>query len=78
MLAFIALTYYMGIVKKDLITLYWSIDSTIVTPFPRTFILEMSLRIFLPFFIAVTIVNMLPKDSLDTILRKSLVLIMRN
>ena len=36
MLAFIALTYYMGIVKKDLITLYWSIDSTIVTPFPRT------------------------------------------
>ena len=35
MLAFIALTYYMGIVKKDLITSYWSIDSTIATPFPR-------------------------------------------
>ena len=36
MLAFIALTYYMSIVKKELITLYWIIDSTIVTPFSRT------------------------------------------
>ena len=35
-LAFIALTYYIGIVKKDLITSYRSIDSTIATPFPRT------------------------------------------
>ena len=25
----------MGIVKKDLITLYWGIDSIIVTPVPR-------------------------------------------
>ena len=37
MLAFIALTYYMGIVKKHFITSYWSIDSAIATPFPRTF-----------------------------------------
>ena len=34
-LAFIALTYYMGIVKKDLITSYWSTDGTISTPFPK-------------------------------------------
>ena len=36
MLAFIVLTYYMGIVEKDLITSYWSVDITIATPFPRT------------------------------------------
>ena len=31
-----ALTYYMGVVKKDLIQHYWSIDATLSTPFPRT------------------------------------------
>ena len=36
MLAFIALMYYMGVVKKDLIQHYWSIDATLSTPFPRT------------------------------------------
>ena len=35
MFAFIALTYYMGIMKKDFITSYWSIDSTIASPFLR-------------------------------------------
>ena len=78
MLAFIALTYYMGIVKKNLITSYWSVDSTIATPFPRTVMSRNEFENILLFFIAVTIVNMLPKDSLDTILRKSLVLLMRN
>ena len=35
-LGFTALTYYMGIVKKDLITSYCSIDITKATPFLRT------------------------------------------
>ena len=35
MLAFTALTYYMGIVKKDLITSYCRINSKIATLFPR-------------------------------------------
>ena len=61
MLGFIARTYYMHIIEKDLITSYWSIDSVIATPFPEWSCLEMSLRIFLPFFIAVTIVNMQPE-----------------
>ena len=78
MLAFIALTYYMGIVKKNLITSYWSVDSTIATPFPRTVMSRNEFENILLFFIAVTVVKMLPKDSLDTILRKSLVLLMRN
>ena len=54
MLAFIALTYYMGIVKKDLITSYWRINSTIALCFLEWSCLEMSLKIFLPFLIAVT------------------------
>ena len=78
MLALIALAYYMGIVKKDLIILYWSIESTIEAPWKLKACLEMNSRTFLPFFIAVTIVNMLPQDGLDTILRKSLVLVKKN
>ena len=35
MLGFIARTYYMHIIEKDLITSYCSIDSVIATPFPR-------------------------------------------
>ena len=35
-MTFIALTFYMGIVKKDLLRSYWSIDSVLSTPFPRT------------------------------------------
>ena len=68
----------MGIVKKDLVASYWSIDSTMATPFPRRVILRNEFEIIFDFFIAVTIVNMLPKDSLDTILRKRLVLLMKN
>ena len=36
MVAFLVLTYYVGTVKKDLITSYLSIDSILSTPFPRT------------------------------------------
>ena len=68
----------MGIVKKNLITSYWSVDSTIATPFPRTVMSRNEFENILLFFIAVTVVKMLPKDSLDTILRKSLVLLMKN
>ena len=37
MLGFLALTY-MGIVKKDAIKSYWSVDSVLSTPFPRNVI----------------------------------------
>ena len=33
---FIALTFYFGIVKKDLLSHYWSVDSVMSTPFPRS------------------------------------------
>ena len=49
MLAFTALTYYMGIMKKDLVTSYWSIDSTMATPFPRRFILRNEFEIIFDF-----------------------------
>ena len=38
MLGFLALTYYMGIVKKDVMKFYWSVDSVSSTPFPRNVI----------------------------------------
>ena len=36
MTLFIALTFYFGIVKKDLLHHYWSVDSVMSTPFPRS------------------------------------------
>ena len=36
LLAFLALTVYMGILKKDLLRSYWTVDSIIQTPFPRS------------------------------------------
>ena len=33
---FLALTYYMGIIKKDSLRSYWTIDSISSTPFPRS------------------------------------------
>ena len=33
---FIALTFYFGIVKKDLLCHYWSVDSVMSTPFLRS------------------------------------------
>ena len=33
MLGFLALTYYTGIVKKDVMESYWSVDSVLSTPF---------------------------------------------
>ena len=41
---FLTLTYYMGIVKKDSLWSYWTIDSVSSTPFPRS---VMSRRDFL-------------------------------
>ena len=38
MTSFIALTFYFGIVKKDLLHHYWSVDSVMSTPFPRSII----------------------------------------
>lgn len=54
MIAFLALTYYMGIIKKDVIASYRSIDSTLSTPFPT----DMNLRTFFLFPIAVITMNM--------------------
>ena len=36
MTLFITLTFYFGIVKKDLLRHYWSVDSVMSTPFPRS------------------------------------------
>ena len=36
MRAFLALTFYFGIVKKDLLKSYWNTDSVLITSFPRT------------------------------------------
>ena len=36
MTAFLALTFYFGIVKKDLLKSYWGSTSVLVTPFSRT------------------------------------------
>ena len=38
MMLFLALTYYMGIVKKDSLRPYWTIDSVSFTPFRRSVI----------------------------------------
>ena len=40
MLLFLALTYYMGIAKKDSLRSYWTIDSVSSTPFPRLVMLR--------------------------------------
>ena len=33
---FLALTYYMGLLKKDLVRDYWSTDNILSTPFPSS------------------------------------------
>ena len=33
---FLALIFYFGIMKKDLLKSYWSTNSVLITPFPRT------------------------------------------
>ena len=40
MMLFLTLTYYMGIVKKDSLRSYWTIDSVSSTPFPRSVMLR--------------------------------------
>ena len=35
---FLALTFYFSIMKKDLLKSYWSTNSVLITPFPRTLI----------------------------------------
>ncbi len=47
MWCFLALTYYMGLVKKDLIRDYWTVDSIFSTPFPPS---VMSRNYFLNIF----------------------------
>ena len=36
MTTFLALTFYFGIMKKDLLKSYWSTDSVLIKPLPRT------------------------------------------
>ena len=76
MVAFIVLTYYMGIMKKDLITFYWRIDSTIATPFRRTVMSRNEFENIFAFLHCFD--NSEYATSLERILRKSLVLLMRN
>ena len=50
MVRFIALTYCMGVVKKEKIRDYWSMDSIIETPFVRTVMSRNFFQTILTFF----------------------------
>ena len=71
MLGFLALTY-MGIVKKDAMKSYWSVDSVLSTPFPRNVIHVHSFTTFCHFFIVAAILSIQVRVNLMMIQGKNL------
>ena len=71
MLDFLALTY-MGIVKKDAMKSYWSVDSVLSTPFPRNVIHVHSFTTFCHFFIVAAILSIQVRVNLMMIQGKNL------